>query len=476
MAKASEVINLARQELGYHEKASVANLDDKTANSGSNNITKYWRDLANAGYYQSSKQGAEWCDGFVDWLFYTLYGKEKGEWLECQTGVLGAGTPYSAGYYKAQGRYDSTPKPGDQIFFQRYGNICHTGIVEDVKDGIVYTIEGNSSNQVERRSYKIGDSYIAGYGHPKYDVEEPKSQAVGVDVSVHNGPNINWKQVKAGGVDFAIIRIGYGDHLRTGVFHIESCAPINIKGASEAGLDIGFYWFSYAATAEEAKREADFFCDYIDQCGVKPNYPVCFDYEYHSEEKSPPVDSIVSIARAFLRRVKERGYHPANYTNIDYLSRGFDQLVGEFDTWLAQWGATKPSRDCTIWQYTSTGYPVGFDKAYLGGRSDMNICFVDYPAIISGDTPKPDPEPTPTPTPTPSGGTCMVDCKILRKGDSNDTVKSWQALLNVWGYNCGTPDRIFGAKTEEQTKKFQKDYGLEADGIVGKLTWDMMLA
>lgn len=70
----------------------------------------------------------------------------------------------------------------------------------------------------------------------------------------------------------------------------------------------------------------------------------------------------------------------------------------------------------------------------------------------------------------------MVDCKILRKGDSNDTVKSWQALLNVWGYNCGTPDRIFGAKTEEQTKKFQKDYGLEADGIVGKLTWDMMLA
>lgn len=77
----------------------------------------------------------------------------------------------------------------------------------------------------------------------------------------------------------------------------------------------------------------------------------------------------------------------------------------------------------------------------------------------------------------------MVECKILRKGDSSDTVKSWQMLLNGWGeklnvqaYNCGDTDGIFGQKTEDATKAFQGDYGLKKDGVVGADTWGMMLA
>lgn len=378
----------------------------------------------------------------------------------------------------------------------QYGDVFflgtrHTGFIYSPYDGnIVITLEGNAdvyATAAQAESSAVDSGGFEGIGYKKrrltteFRVYRPPytSQSatqtvhkVGVDVSVHNGPHINWKKVKSGGVDFAIIRIGYGDYLREGEFHIESCAEINIKGASEAGLDIGFYWFSYAATAEESRREADFFCDYIDNCGVKPNYPVCFDYEYNSEERSPAKESIVSIARAFLKRVKERGYYPCNYTNIDYLDRGFDQLTSEYDTWLAQWGVSKPTRDCTIWQYTSTGYPVGFDKAYLGGRADMDICFVDYPAIIGGDTPKPEP----TPEPTPKEDTCMVECKVIKSGSKGDTVKSWQVLLNAWGYSCGTPDGIFGGKTESATKKFQGDYGLHQDGIVGSATWGMMLA
>lgn len=466
MSAASEVIALARQELGYHEKASVAYLDDKTANSGNANITKYWRDLANAGYYQSSKQGAEWCDGFVDWLFYTLYGKEEGERIECQTGVLGAGTPWSAGYYKAQGRFDQNPRPGDQIFFQKYGSICHTGIVEDVKDGVVYTIEGNSSNQVERRSYKIGDGYIAGYGHPKYDDTTPaKVQKKGVDVSYWNGQNVDWQKAKAAGIDFAIIRAGYGKN------NIDSTAYNNAIRAAAAGVDIGFYWFSYAATADEARAEADYLCDAVEKFGVKPTYPLCFDYEYDSEQKSPPKDSIVDIAGAFLARVKERGYYPCNYTNLDFLNRGFDRLTGKYDTWLAHWGVSAPGRDCGIWQYTSSGQPDGFS-----GNVDMNIAYKDYPAIIGGDTPKPDPEPTPEPTPEPKEEQCMVPMNIIKKGSKGSTVESWQSLLNHWKFNCGVEDGIFGTKTEEATKRFQKEYGLEADGIVGSATWGMMLA
>lgn len=464
MSSASEVIALAKQELGYHEKASNSNLDSKTGNSGSSNYTKYARDLANAGYYQASKQGFEWCDMFVDWLFYKLYGKTEGERIECQTGVLGAGTPYSAGYYKAQGRYDSNPQPGDQIFFQRYGSICHTGLVIDVKDSYVYTIEGNSNNQVEERKYKLGDSYIAGYGHPKYssNVAPKDFQQIGVDVSYWNGRSIDWKAAKKGGIDFAIVRAGYGKN------NIDSTAELNAKGASAAGVNVGYYWFSYASTAEEAKAEANYCCDAIEKFGVKPNYPVCFDYEYNSEQKAPPKESIVNIAKAFLAQVKARGYYPCNYTNIDYLGRGFDQLTSKYDTWLAQWEVAKPGRDCTLWQYSSDGQPSGFS-----GRVDMNVSFKDYPSIISGDTPTP--TPTPTPDPEPTGGTCMFNGKILKNGSQGTAVESWQTLLVHWGYNCGTPDGIFGGKTEGATIAFQRDYGLEADGIVGPKTWEMMI-
>ncbi len=70
----------------------------------------------------------------------------------------------------------------------------------------------------------------------------------------------------------------------------------------------------------------------------------------------------------------------------------------------------------------------------------------------------------------------MVQCNILKSGSKGDSVKSWQTLLNYWGYSCGNADGIFGAKTVEATKKFQREYGLEADGIVGAVTWGMMLA
>jgi hypothetical protein len=83
MSSAKEVIALAKQELGYCEKASNYNLDSKTGNAGSNNYTKYARDLANAGYYNGNKNGYAWCDVFVDWLFYKLYGKAEGQRIEC---------------------------------------------------------------------------------------------------------------------------------------------------------------------------------------------------------------------------------------------------------------------------------------------------------------------------------------------------------------------------------------------------------
>ncbi len=168
MSNAAAVVSIALAEVGYKEKASNASLDLASANAGTGNWTKYARDLFSAGYYNGNKNGYAWCDVFVDWCFYKAFGKTEGQLAECQTGTLGAACPYSAGYYKAQGRYDKTPKVGDQVFFQQNGSLVHTGIVVEVTSSQIVTVEGNSSNMVKKNTYSRSSSYIGGYGHPKY--------------------------------------------------------------------------------------------------------------------------------------------------------------------------------------------------------------------------------------------------------------------------------------------------------------------
>lgn len=171
-----KTVELALSEVGYKEKATNANLDSKTANAGHNNYTKYGRDLYNAGYYNGNKNGYAWCDQFVDWLFFKVYGAKEGQRIECQTSELGACCTYSMQYYKAKGRLDMNPKVGDQIFF-RYSSGTgsdHTGIVVDVTSTTVTTVEGNSSDVVKKITYKRGDKTIVGYGHPLYPEEVKK--------------------------------------------------------------------------------------------------------------------------------------------------------------------------------------------------------------------------------------------------------------------------------------------------------------
>lgn len=169
MGTAAQVISIALGEVGYQEKASNARLDDPTANVGSGNWTKYARDLAAAGYYNGDKNGFEWCDVFVDWCFYKAFGKTEGQLMEYQSGPLGAAVPYSAGYYRAKGRYDTTPRLGDQVFFQENGALVHTGIATEVTPTTITTVEGNKGNRVSKQTYRRTDGYIAGYGHPDYD-------------------------------------------------------------------------------------------------------------------------------------------------------------------------------------------------------------------------------------------------------------------------------------------------------------------
>lgn len=175
------VIAIAEEEVGYKEKiSSSSNLESKTEDAGSGNYTKYayyfdkLRD-SNKYFYNYEKNGYEWCDIFVDWCFVQAYGYEEAQRLLCQPEYSsGAGTQYSYNYYAQKKRTGKTPTIGAQIFFDNdrecksYSDIDHTGLVYAVKDGKVYTIEGNSSNQVSKCEYFENDTRIFGYGYPAY--------------------------------------------------------------------------------------------------------------------------------------------------------------------------------------------------------------------------------------------------------------------------------------------------------------------
>ena len=199
-AYASSALKTAQGEIGYHEKASNNQLESKTANSGSNNWNKYadFIDSNFPTFYNGRKNGYDWCDIFVDYVMLKTFGLNKALELLCQPLYsAGAGCIYSFAYYKAKGRTGFTPKVGAQVFFgSNENNLYHTGIVESFDNNYVYTIEGNSNEQVARRTYSRYGSTIYGYGYPNYDTETTTSSSTATVITkpIYSGPSneVKW--------------------------------------------------------------------------------------------------------------------------------------------------------------------------------------------------------------------------------------------------------------------------------------------
>lgn len=185
-----KVLDIALAEVGYLEKKDNSQLDDKTANAGKENRTKYARDMDALNFYNGRKQGVAWCDVFVDWCFVQAYGLEAALSLTCQKkGSAGAGCRYSRSYYKNKGQLHDTPQPGDQIFFWPKDRtdknaVAHTGLVYKVDSKKVYTVEGNTSGAsgviangggVCKKSYSLTYARLAGFGRPEYGENASKT-------------------------------------------------------------------------------------------------------------------------------------------------------------------------------------------------------------------------------------------------------------------------------------------------------------
>lgn len=192
-----------------------------------------------------------------------------------------------------------------------------------------------------------------------------------IDVSTFQG-KIDWQKVKNSGVGGAMLRAGYGQG------NIDAQFRRNAAECNRLGIPFGVYWFSYAKTAQDAIREANYCLNAI--APFKVELPVAYDYEYDSEKENAAVTTVqrTSFVYAFCCQIQAAGYYSMVYTNGDYLRNRFGD-ISPFDLWYAAWtnnpNLGKAPVNCGIWQWgTSTVDGIG--------NVDTNECYRDYPKII----------------------------------------------------------------------------------------------
>lgn len=237
---AGKVISIAKAEDGYLEKKNGNNLDDKTANAGSANYTKYWRDLNNWGL--GNYQGEYWCAGFVHWCYVKAFGLAAAKKLLLHAPYISCDT--LATKSQAAGQRYISPAVGDVVVFWNGSRYSHTGIVYSVNSTYFYTIEGNTSGASGVISngggVVAGKKYtIAGTSHrfhrPAYssttdgNVSEPENKIIAAG-QVHAN-NFAGAGITVDGV--------YGaETKRAGIMCVQTAMNLDYK----AGLEVDGVW------------------------------------------------------------------------------------------------------------------------------------------------------------------------------------------------------------------------------------------
>jgi len=167
-----KAIKVFKNEVGYQEKKTNSLLDSEHTNVGSNNFTKYGKEMG--------CNGQAWCLAFTEWCMVQAFGRDTAKKM---LGGFSNYTPTGADYFKKIKRWFSEPKVGDFVFFysSTLKRIAHVGFVYKVDSNKIYTIEGNtssSSTEFERdggcvayKEYPLGSNRIKGYGRPLYESE-----------------------------------------------------------------------------------------------------------------------------------------------------------------------------------------------------------------------------------------------------------------------------------------------------------------
>lgn len=198
----------------------------------------------------------------------------------------------------------------------------------------------------------------------------------GIDVSEHQA-SVDWTKVKSAGVEFAIIRAGYGKEYDQEDLYFDQ----NIVNAQKNGIDCGIYWYSYADTIEDAYREAEVCYSIIKDYDYE--YPVYFDIE-EKKHANMTTAEVSAIIEAFCTTMKNKGYRVGIYSYANFLStKVYTSVLQKYDIWVAHFGVQAPeySGQYGIWQYSCTGKVDG-----ISGDVDLNYGYIDY-SELNGNNP-----------------------------------------------------------------------------------------
>lgn len=219
-----------------------------------------------------------------------------------------------------------------------------------------------------------------------------EKQFNGIDVSKWQG-EIDWTKVKNAGVQFAILRDGFGRYAGQEDAFFER----NYKEATQAGLYVGAYHYSYATNVQQAKQEAAYCLSLLK--GKRFAFPICYDVEDEAQAALSK-DEISDIVDAFCAELEKAGYYVCVYMNLSWLNTKLrSDIFEKYDIWLAHWTKeTSFTKNYGLWQYTSDGSVNG-----IQGRVDLDFAYKNYPSIMAKNglngyatqTPAPAPKPTP---------------------------------------------------------------------------------
>ena len=300
----------------------------------------------------------------------------------------------------------------------------------------------------------------------------------GIDVSEFQG-KIDWEKVKNDGIEFAILRCGYGmDFSNQDDVEYER----NANECERLGIPYGVYLMSYANTVEKARSEAKHVLRLIE--GRKISLGVWYDIEDNGTSGAINKETLTNIINTFCNTIKNAGHRVGVYANLNWLENKIEKTIKDnYDIWVAQYySKCEYEGKYIMWQHTSSGKVNG-----ISTNVDMNILYEDLPVINNNDNNN-------------------------SKTNNSEIVKSLQKALNK-DYNCGLDvdgiigplttkavnnnmvrnftvgefakwvqerliakgyslnefgvDGRYGNESEKKVKEFQANCGIDVDGIVG---------
>lgn len=234
-----------------------------------------------------------------------------------------------------------------------------------------------------KKYYSDGTAYLTGWqtiNNRRYyfDAQGAQVSLSGIDVSTWQNGEIDWNKVKADGIDYVMIRVGFRGN-STGQLVLDNRFEQHYAGAKAAGLKIGVYFFSQSVNEQEAIDEALFTLEVLKDHPI--DFPVAYDIENNANRTAGLSKQMyTNMCKAFCDTISAAGYTPQLYTYVNYTKQYLymDQLTG-YQMWIAHTGVaanaiTSYSYPFVAWQYSATGTVNGMlNKDGTSASIDMNV-------------------------------------------------------------------------------------------------------